>query len=65
MIPIIIFEMNVVSRTGTNSLASLQDESLQIRDSHEIPRSFPDLCVAFKLMQEAGRLINLYDWMQV
>ncbi len=42
-----------------------KDDRLEIEDSGEISRDFPDLCVAFKLHQEGGKLINLYDWLQV
>ena len=28
-----------------------------------IPPSMPDVCIAYKLHTECGRLINLYDWM--
>lgn len=24
----------------------------------------PDICIAYKLHQECGKLINLYDWLQ-
>ena len=27
--------------------------------------SMPDVCIAHQLHLECGRLINLYDWMQV
>ena len=30
-----------------------------------IAASLPDLSVAYKLQGECGRLVNLYDWMQV
>ncbi len=42
-----------------------QSPGLEIRDRREISSSFPDISVAFKLHQEGGKLINLYDWLQV
>ena len=30
----------------------------------EIPGHFPDVCIAYKLHLECGKLINLYDWLQ-
>ncbi|XP_029656377.1 origin recognition complex subunit 3 isoform X1 [Octopus sinensis] len=33
-------------------------------DPGVILSSFPDVCVAYKLHLECGRLINLYDWLQ-
>ena len=30
-----------------------------------LSRSLPDITVAYHLHLECGRLINLYDWMQV
>lgn len=29
-----------------------------------IPNNAPDICVAYKLHNECGALINLFDWMQ-
>ncbi len=43
----------------------LQNDKLDIEDRQEIPSSFPDVAIAYKLLSEAGKLINLYDWMQV
>lgn len=31
----------------------------------EIPSSLPDICIAYKLHLECGRLVNLFDWLQV
>lgn len=30
----------------------------------DIPPTLPDVCIAYKLHLECGRLINLYDWLQ-
>ena len=43
----------------------LQNDEMQISGPSEIRNSFPDVSVAFKLHSEAGKLINLYDWLQV
>ncbi|KAM8952371.1 origin recognition complex subunit 3 isoform 3-T3 [Pelodytes ibericus] len=34
------------------------------RDSGSISRTAPDICIAYKLHLECGRLINLYDWLE-
>ncbi|KAK7792913.1 hypothetical protein R5R35_007991 [Gryllus longicercus] len=36
----------------------------QQTEKDSILASMPDLCIAYKLYQECGRLINLYDWLQ-
>ncbi|XP_077977190.1 origin recognition complex subunit 3-like [Glandiceps talaboti] len=33
-------------------------------DPGSIPGNAPDVCIAYKLHLECGRLINLYDWLQ-
>ena len=30
-----------------------------------ISDQLPDICIVYKLHLECGRLINLYDWLQV
>lgn len=42
----------------------LQNESLQT-DNESVSNAAPDICIVHKLHLECGRLINLYDWMQV
>ena len=34
-------------------------------DVGTVQDTFPDICIAYKLHLECGRLINLYDWLQV
>ncbi len=34
-------------------------------DTEGILATMPDVCIAYKLHMECGRLINLYDWLQV
>ena len=41
----------------------LDHEHLKIKDLGEIPSTFPDICVGYKLHLECQKLINLYDWL--
>jgi len=41
-----------------------QNEALNVADDG-ISAALPDLCIVYKLHLECGKLINLYDWMQV
>lgn len=41
----------------------VQIESLKIEEGGISPE-MPDICIAYKLHLECGRLINLYDWLQ-
>ncbi len=34
-------------------------------EASALDRNMPDVCVAYQLHLECGRLINLYDWLQV
>jgi len=40
-----------------------QNEALNVTDG--ISTALPDICIVYRLHLECGRLINLYDWMQV
>ena len=42
----------------------LQNESCRC-DAGGLSPSLPDICIVYKLHEECGRLINLYDWLQV
>ena len=42
----------------------LQVDDLKPKSEDEIPGHFPDVCIAYKLHLECGKLINLYDWLQ-
>ncbi|XP_067141152.1 origin recognition complex subunit 3 isoform X2 [Centruroides vittatus] len=42
----------------------LQCSCCKLKDLDEVPSSLPDICIAYKLHLECGRLINLYDWFQ-
>ena len=43
----------------------LERADLRIENPGDISPAFPDVSVAFKLHSECGRLINLFDWLQV
>ncbi|XP_078617874.1 origin recognition complex subunit 3-like [Branchiostoma floridae x Branchiostoma japonicum] len=60
--------MNAAPRAAIQTALSnpyyyLQDETLKSEDG-TIPNTAPDVCIAYKLHLECGRLINLYDWLQ-
>ena len=40
-----------------------QVASLETAASGLIPSNAPDICVAYKLHNESGNIINLYDWL--
>lgn len=42
---------------------SFQNENLKTEDG-SVSNAAPDVCIAYKLHLECGRLINLYDWME-
>lgn len=42
----------------------LQNLSLKT-DAGTVSNAAPDICIAYKLHLECGRLINLYDWLEV
>ena len=41
-----------------------QNEDLKAEGDNILP-TLPDICIVYKLHLECGRLINLYDWLQV
>lgn len=41
-----------------------QNDSLKTEDG-TVSNAAPDICIAYKLHLECGRLINLYDWLEV
>uniref|UniRef100_UPI00358E8E2B origin recognition complex subunit 3 n=1 Tax=Myxine glutinosa TaxID=7769 RepID=UPI00358E8E2B len=45
-------------------ISSNEESSGQGPPSTDISQSSPDICVAYRLHLECGRLINLYDWLQ-
>nr|XP_046268274.1 origin recognition complex subunit 3 isoform X2 [Scatophagus argus] len=60
--------LNATPRTSIQaSLSSpyyyLQNESLKTEDG-TVSNAAPDICIAYKLHLECGRLINLYDWLE-
>ena len=42
-----------------------QVPNLEAIKKDEIPTVLPDISIAYKLHLECGRLINLFDWLQV
>ncbi|KAG1936309.1 origin recognition complex subunit [Pimephales promelas] len=61
--------LNVAPRTSIQTALShpfhyLQNESLKT-NAGTISSAAPDLCIVYKLHLECGRLINLYDWLEV
>ncbi|TRY76364.1 hypothetical protein TCAL_00012 [Tigriopus californicus] len=42
----------------------LEHPDLLVNTKAEIPNSYPDLNIIYKLHSECGRLINLFDWLQ-
>ena len=42
----------------------LQNKDLNV-DGGTVSAKLPDICLIYKLHLECGRLINLYDWLQV
>ncbi|MBN3294448.1 ORC3 protein, partial [Polypterus senegalus] len=60
--------LNAAPRTAiqtalNNPYKYLPNESLQ-SDGGAISSTAPDICIAYKLHLECGRLINLYDWLE-
>ncbi|XP_070698589.1 origin recognition complex subunit 3 isoform X2 [Pempheris klunzingeri] len=47
----------------TNPYYYLQNDSLKTEDG-TVSNAAPDICIAYKLHLECGRLINLYDWLE-
>ncbi|XP_050090695.1 origin recognition complex subunit 3 [Anopheles aquasalis] len=48
----------------TNPQHYLQCECCILDDPDSILPTLPDICIAYKLHLECGKLINLYDWLQ-
>lgn len=44
--------------------AYLKCECCKYLESADLSSTLPDMCLAYKLHLEGGKLINLYDWMQ-
>lgn len=60
--------LNATPRTSIQTALSnpyhyLQNQSLQTEDG-SVSNAAPDICIAYKLHLECGRLINLYDWLE-
>ncbi|KAM8737396.1 origin recognition complex subunit 3 isoform 1-T1 [Acanthopagrus schlegelii] len=60
--------LNATPRTSIQAALNspyyyLQNERLKTVDG-SVSNSAPDICIAYKLHLECGRLINLYDWLE-
>uniref|UniRef100_A0A3P8TWZ5 Origin recognition complex subunit 3 n=1 Tax=Amphiprion percula TaxID=161767 RepID=A0A3P8TWZ5_AMPPE len=60
--------LNATPRTSIQAALSspyyyLQNENLKTEDG-TVSNAAPDICIAYKLHLECGRLINLYDWLE-
>uniref|UniRef100_A0A4W3IHB2 Origin recognition complex subunit 3 n=1 Tax=Callorhinchus milii TaxID=7868 RepID=A0A4W3IHB2_CALMI len=55
---------NALQTALNNPYYYLQNEILK-SETGTIPNTAPDICIVYKLHLECGRLINLYDWLQV
>ncbi|KAM7403159.1 hypothetical protein PAMA_003875 [Pampus argenteus] len=60
--------LNATPRTSIQAALStpyhfLQNDSLKTEDG-TVSNAAPDVCIAYKLHLECGRLINLYDWLE-
>lgn len=60
--------LNATPRTSIQAALSspynyIQNESLKTEDG-AVSNAAPDICIAYKLHLECGRLINLYDWLE-
>ncbi|XP_046711703.1 origin recognition complex subunit 3 isoform X2 [Silurus meridionalis] len=60
--------LNATPRTSIQTALShpfyyLQNVSLKT-DAGTVSNAAPDICIAYKLHLECGRLINLYDWLE-
>ncbi|XP_053602872.1 origin recognition complex subunit 3 [Plodia interpunctella] len=48
----------------TNPVHYLQCSCCRLPSADSVGRSLPDVCAAYKLHRECGKLINLFDWLQ-
>ncbi|KAK2825988.1 hypothetical protein Q5P01_020202 [Channa striata] len=60
--------LNATPRTSIQAALSspyyyLQNDRLKTEDG-SVSNAAPDVCIAYKLHLECGRLINLYDWLE-
>lgn len=51
-----------ISKALTNPSAYLGCKCCS-NSEESLPTTLPDICIAYKLHTECGRLVNLYDWM--
>ncbi|XP_016890719.1 origin recognition complex subunit 3 isoform X2 [Cynoglossus semilaevis] len=60
--------LNATPRTSVQAALSspyyyIQNDKLKAEDG-SVSNAAPDICIAYKLHLECGRLINLYDWLE-
>uniref|UniRef100_A0A4W6F619 Origin recognition complex subunit 3 n=1 Tax=Lates calcarifer TaxID=8187 RepID=A0A4W6F619_LATCA len=55
--------LNATPRTSIQAALSSPYYYLQTEDG-SVSNAAPDICIAYKLHLECGRLINLYDWLE-
>ncbi|XP_023249472.1 origin recognition complex subunit 3 [Seriola lalandi dorsalis] len=60
--------LNATPRTSIQAALSspyyyIQNDNLKTEDG-SVSNTAPDICIAYKLHLECGRLINLYDWLE-
>uniref|UniRef100_A0A673CS56 Origin recognition complex subunit 3 n=1 Tax=Sphaeramia orbicularis TaxID=375764 RepID=A0A673CS56_9TELE len=55
--------LNATPRTSIQAALSNPYHYLQTEDG-SVSNAAPDICIAYKLHLECGRLINLYDWLE-
>ncbi|XP_058472192.1 origin recognition complex subunit 3 isoform X1 [Solea solea] len=60
--------LNATPRTSIQAALSspyyyIQNDNLKTEDG-SVSSAAPDICIAYKLHLECGRLINLYDWLE-
>lgn len=64
--PRVIINFDTVQKRNYEQFQTFffQNENLKTEDG-TVSNSAPDICIAYKLHLECGRLINLFDWLEV
>lgn len=55
---------SAIHNASVNPNYYLLCECCELKSSSNIAGSLPDVCIAYKLHLEYGKMINLYDWLQ-
>lgn len=61
---LVFFNVAVLFKNCITVVDLFQNDSLKTEDG-SVSNAAPDICIAYKLHLECGRLINLYDWLEV